>query len=111
MLDYIGIAIGVILLCAAVFYLIFYAQADTFFTEFKEKFNTDGFGRRFYIIFILERIIVPGILMTLASLSYGNAPIIVIYGVIAIVIGIKQPYRGDKKNYRPIANCLIVVII
>ena len=32
MLDYVGIALGVVLLMAAIFYLIFYAQADTFYT-------------------------------------------------------------------------------
>ena len=52
-LDYVGIALGIMLLSAAMFYLFFYAKADSFYTEFKEKFNTDGFGQRFYVIFIL----------------------------------------------------------
>ena len=49
--------------------------------------------------------------MALVGMPYGNAPIIAIYAVLGIVIGVKQPYKGDKKNYRPIANCLIVVVI
>ena len=47
MLDYVGIVVGIILLMASIFYLFFYAQADSFYTEFKTKFSTDGFGKRF----------------------------------------------------------------
>jgi hypothetical protein len=32
MIDYIGIAIGIVLIAAAVFYLFFYAQADSFYS-------------------------------------------------------------------------------
>ena len=42
---------------------------------------------------------------------YGNAVILAVYAVLLAVIAKKQPYKGERKNYRPIANCLIVVAV
>ncbi len=49
--------------------------------------------------------------MVFAGKSYGNAAIMGIYAVLLAVIAKKQPYKGERKNYRPIANCLIVVVV
>ena len=111
MLDLIGIGIGVVLLITSAFFLFCYAQADSFYTEFKEKFTSDGFGRRFYVIFILERVIMAAMMVMIAGQSLGNAAVIGIYLILGVVILVKQPYVGERKNYRPIANCLIVIVI
>lgn len=45
------------------------------------------------------------------SKSYGNAAIIGLYAAMGTLIVVKQPYKGDKKNYRPVANYLIAILI
>jgi len=42
---------------------------------------------------------------------YGNAAIIGIYALLGILLVVKKPYKGEKQNYRPFANYLIVVLI
>lgn len=109
--EYLGIGVGALVIAALTFYIIFYSQADSYFTEFKDKFNTDGFSRRFYIFPTIERVISPAILAIAVAKGYGNAPIIGINALLAVLILVKSPYKGDKKNYRPFTNYIINMLI
>ena len=39
MMTYIGIAVGAIFITVGVIYMVIYAKAETYFTEFKDKFH------------------------------------------------------------------------
>lgn len=43
--------------------------------------------------------------------SYGNALIIAIYALMAVLVLVKQPYKGEKQNYRPFLNYIIVILV
>ena len=91
--------------------MIFYSKAETYFIEFTEKFHSEGCGRRYYILIMIERILSPAFLVVLSSKPYGTAPVIAIYVGLGVVLLSVRPYKGKRKNYRPVANCLIAVMI
>jgi len=47
----------------------------------------------------------------LVTKSYSNCALIGLYLFIGAIILLKQPYKGDRKNYRPVANYLIAIAI
>ena len=58
-----------------------------------------------------ERLISPAFLVVLSSKPYGVAPIIVIFAGLAVLLILVKPYKGCRKNYRPMANYIITIII
>ena len=60
---------------------------------------------------MIEKILSPAFLVILSSKSYGTAPIIALYVVLMIIVLKVNPYQGKRKNYRPVANYLIMIII
>ena len=91
--------------------MVLYVKAESYFIEFKEKFHEEGCGSRFYLLIMIERIIAPGCLVALSSKSYGTAPVIVLYLALAVVLCSTRPYKGSKKNFRPMANYIIMIVI
>jgi hypothetical protein len=109
--DYMGLAVGVLVTIAGVVYAVVYCRADSYLLEFRSKFTPDAFGRKFYLFFMAERLLAPAALVMLASQPYSNAVVLAVYLVLLIVILKAQPYVGERKNWRPVANCLIVMVI
>lgn len=58
-----------------------------------------------------ERFLSPACLVVLSSKSYGTAPILIFSIALTVLLAFIKPYKGDRKNYRPIANCLIMTLI
>jgi hypothetical protein len=50
-------------------------------------------------------------LAILSSKSYGTAPILVIYAALIILLLIVKPYKGPRKNFRPVANSIIMIMV
>jgi len=55
--------------------------------------------------------VVPAILVQMVDKTYGNAAVIGIYVLLGVLLLVKKPYKGDRQNYRPFANYLVVVMI
>ena len=47
----------------------------------------------------------------MVSQSYGTVPIMLFYLVLTVIVCKSSPYKGNKKNYRPVANYLIMMVI
>jgi len=63
------------------------------------------------VFVILERLIIPAILVLLGSKIYTSAIIIGIYTLLGILVLVKRPYKGEIQNVRPFANYIIVIVI
>ena len=111
MLSYVGLALGALFVGTGVLFAVVYARADSYFTEFREKFHAEGWGHRFYLFVMGERLLSPACLVALSSKSYGTVPVIALYVALIIILLLVRPYKGSKKNFRPLANYLIMVIV
>jgi hypothetical protein len=60
---------------------------------------------------MIERLLSPACLVVLSAQSYGTAPILVIFAGLAVLLVLMNPYKGSRKNYRPMANYIITVLI
>jgi hypothetical protein len=90
---------------------VVYAKADSYFEEFKSKFALDRFGQLFYLLPMLERLIVPALLVFMVGFPYLNGVIIVIYLSLFVMVAAKTPYAGERKCWRPLANYSIMIAI
>ena len=111
MLGYLGLALGALFLGTGVLYAVVYARADSYFTEFREKFHAEGWGRRFYLFVMGERLLSPAFLAALSSKPLGTAPVMVLQAALIVLLLLIRPYKGSKKNFRPLANYAITVIV
>ena len=111
MLGYLGLALGALFLGTGVLYAVVYARADSYFTEFREKFHAEGWGRRFYLFVMGERLLSPAFLAMLSSKPLGTAPVMVLQAALVVLLLLIRPYKGSKKNFRPLANYAITVIV
>ena len=111
MLGYLGLALGALFLGTGVLYAVVYARADSYFTEFREKFHAEGWGRRFYLFVMGERLLSPAFLAMLSSKPLGTAPVMVLQAALIVLLLLIRPYKGSKKNFRPLANYAITVIV
>ena len=111
MLDYLGLALGGLFVGTGVLYAVVYARADSYFTEFREKFHAEGWGRRFYLFVMGERLLSPVFLAALSSQPFGTAPVMALQATLIVLLLLVRPYKGSKKNFRPLANHAIAVII
>lgn len=109
--EMMGVVAGGVVLLMGIIYMVVYAKAETYFEEFKSKFELDRFGQLFYLIPMLERLIVPALFVFMVGFPYLNGVIIVIYLSLFVVVAAKKPYAGERKCWRPIANYSIVIII
>lgn len=109
-IDYIDFAVASLLCLFGILYCFVYCRGDSCFTEFKDKFEL-GFGQKYYIFPILERIVSPAIMVALSSQFIANASIIAVSAVLGVLILKGQPYKGHRKNYRPFTNYLLVILI
>ena len=60
---------------------------------------------------MVERIVSPAALVILSSKFYGTAPIIAIYTVLLVLLLIVRPYKGARKNFRPVANSIVLILV
>lgn len=111
MLGYLGLALGALFLGTGVLYAVVYARADSYFTEFREKFHAEGWGRRFYLFVMGERLLSPAFLAMLSSKPLGTAPVMALQAALIVLLLLIRPYKGSKKNFRPLANYAITVIV
>ena len=111
-LDYVGIGEGALFLVAGACLAILYIRSEDFFTEFKDKFRKDlTCSNRFYLFFMAERFVCPAALVVLSSKFYGTVPIIAIYAALLVILFIVRPYNGARKNFRPVANSIVVILV
>ena len=111
MLGYLGLALGALFLGTGVLYAVVYARADSYFTEFREKFHAEGWGRRFYLFVMGERLLSPAFLAMLSSKPLGTAPVMVLQAALIVLLLLIRPYKGSKKNFRPLANYSIMIVV
>jgi hypothetical protein len=107
----IGLIIGIVLFLFGLIYFAIFNKFDEYFNEFKNKFVVDNFGKKYYNIPMIERILSPALLIFLISMPILNAILIGIYLILIIIVAVKKPYAGDGKCKRPIANSLIMIAI
>ena len=79
--------------------------------EFKDKFNWSAFSGNYYIIPIVQRLLI-GSIITAANMSFASAIVaIVILLTSIIILAVKKPFVQGYENYRSILTNVFSILV
>lgn len=103
-----GLAVGAVLCLSLVIFCIVLVVKPKNFGDYKTFFFSTGFKSNFYIIVVLSRLIISGIIPAFNDSNIGLITSIAVLSIFIISLIIFRPY---KSIIRPIANSLVSIAV
>ena len=92
--------------------LVLYVLRDhAYFGEFKTSFHPDRFCQLYYLVPVIERIVIGLLLGACRDPLVAGILTIAILIASLILIAVKRPYIKNKDNSRALANYVVNVIV
>lgn len=108
-----SVALFAVLLVLLIFYFAFVIvkPEPEYFGEFVGSFKNDRLSRRYYALFVVERLIVGACLILLLQTKLGSAVPLAVFAMFGVFLLIRPVYKENWQKVRAFCNFAVCVCI